>query len=796
MGEVYEAEDIESGRRVALKRLRQSLGSDIDRARFMREGRLAASINHEHVVYVYGSEEIDDSPVIVMELGAGGSLKDRIEAHGTMPAVAAVDAILQVIEGLEATASSGVLHRDVKPSNCFISNDGTIKVGDFGLSISTETRVESHLTVEGAVLGTPAFASPEQVTGHALDVRSDIYSTGATLYFLLTGRPPFVRDSVVQVIGSVIKESPPSPASLVAGVSPDLAWIVLRCLEKDPRQRFQSYDDLRQALLPHSSRRFTPARLHSRFLAGVVDEVLCSLPLTLTIPSPTSSYLFSRQGAAHLLGTSIVALIYFGLLEGTWGASVGKWLLGMRVVSGQQPVTLPQALLRVTLWLAVTALLPFGLGMVYENAVGNRLGDGLVLMLTIGLALLFVTARRTNGFAGIHDLLTSTRVVERPASPVRSTLQLPPRPEPRDPRAQRVGAYLVVENLDATDTGKLVLAYDDVLRRHVWIHMQPPGAPEVSPERRALARPGRLHWLSGRRTRLEAWDAYDAPAGVPLMSLVREPQSWSLVRFLLYDMAVEAQAILNTHENAPIALERIWVTQGGGAVLLDFVAPGTVISAAVTGDAPSLMTRAAFLALSGSVRGKTLAAVAAVASLPLHACEFLERLERGTTNLPTMIAALHKLLAKPVTLTWRRRLTHLAIVGSIPIALSVWTLIALIAEDTFTWSALTTPIAAALFLVLTPSIYTAAFFRGGWWFPLLGIAVTTRTGRRASRMLSFWRAVIAWLPSLAFTGGVMLGIPWVAAAAAVLIAVGIVSAVLTPDRGLHDRLLGTRLVRQ
>ena len=123
MGEVYEAEDIESGRRVALKRLRQSLGSDIDRARFMREGRLAASINHEHVVYVYGSEEIDDSPVIVMELGAGGSLKDRIEAHGPMPAVAAVDAILQVIEGLEATASSGVLHRDVKPSNCFISND-------------------------------------------------------------------------------------------------------------------------------------------------------------------------------------------------------------------------------------------------------------------------------------------------------------------------------------------------------------------------------------------------------------------------------------------------------------------------------------------------------------------------------------------------------------------------------------------------------------------------------------------------------------------------------------------------
>jgi len=133
MGEVYEAEDIDSGRRVALKRLQRFLGSDTARARFLREGRLAASINHEHVVYVYGTEEIDGSLVITMELGAGGSLKDRIDAHGPMPAATAVDAILQVIEGLEATANAGVLHRDVKPSNCFVSHDGSIKVGDFGL---------------------------------------------------------------------------------------------------------------------------------------------------------------------------------------------------------------------------------------------------------------------------------------------------------------------------------------------------------------------------------------------------------------------------------------------------------------------------------------------------------------------------------------------------------------------------------------------------------------------------------------------------------------------------------------
>jgi len=564
MGEVFEAEDIDSGRRVALKRLRQSLGSHIDRARFMREGRLAASINHEHVVYVYGSEEIDGSPVITMELAAGGSLKDRVDAQGSMPAATAVDAILQVIEGLEATANAGVLHRDVKPSNCFILNDGTIKVGDFGLSISTEKRLDSHLTMEGAVLGTPTFASPEQVTGQPLDVRSDIYSTGATLYFLLTGRPPFVRDSVIQIIGSVIKDAPQSPSSLAAGVSPELAWIVLRCLEKDPGQRFQSYRDLRQALQPFSSQRFSPASLFSRILASFVDGMI-GLPAAFARPDLfeiTNDFL-SREGRIRLIGASATNFLYFGLLEGIWGASLGKWLVGIRVVSGQHPVRLPAALLRAALFVAATILVPFGLAVFYESVTGTRLGDGLIFMDVASVALLFVTARRANGFAGVHDLLTGTRVIERPESPVRIALHLPPRPETIDSGARRLGAYLVVEELGATDTGQLVLGYDDVLRRYVWIHTQLPGAPDISSERRALARPGRLRWLAGRRTRLESWDAYDSPAGIAFMSLVREPQPWSLVRFILYDIAIEAQAILNARENVPIALERIWVTQRG-----------------------------------------------------------------------------------------------------------------------------------------------------------------------------------------------------------------------------------------
>ena len=186
MGEVYEAED-ESGRRVALKVLKHGLDDPNDRARFLREGRLAASISHPHTVYVYGTDEIEGVPVIAMEMATGGTLKDRVKEHGPLPPAEAVDVMLDVIAGLEAAAAGGVLHRDVKPSNCFVDSEGRVKVGDFGFSISTLARAERDVTMAGTFLGTPVFASPEQLHADDLDVRSDIYSVGATLYYVLTG---------------------------------------------------------------------------------------------------------------------------------------------------------------------------------------------------------------------------------------------------------------------------------------------------------------------------------------------------------------------------------------------------------------------------------------------------------------------------------------------------------------------------------------------------------------------------------------------------------------------------------
>ena len=212
MGEVYEAEQLETGRRLALKVLRDTLRGDEDRARFLREGQLAASISHAHTVYIFGSEEVGGAPAITMELLSGGTLKDRVSAEGPMPPSAAVSAVLDIIGGLDAAQAAGILHRDIKPSNCFVDADGAVKVGDFGLSISTLTRDVRHELATAGFEGTPQFAAPEQLRGEPLDVRADIYAVGATLYYLLTGRPPLDAPDFRELVSKVASEKPPVAA--------------------------------------------------------------------------------------------------------------------------------------------------------------------------------------------------------------------------------------------------------------------------------------------------------------------------------------------------------------------------------------------------------------------------------------------------------------------------------------------------------------------------------------------------------------------------------------------------------
>ena len=334
MGEVHEAEHVESGRRIALKVLRGRLQDADERARFLREGQLAASVSHPHTVYIFGSEEIAGMPVISMELLPGGTLKDRVAAEGPLPPAVAVSAVLDIIGGLDAAQAAGILHRDIKPSNCFVDSDGSVKVGDFGLSISTLAR-DVHQQLATGFEGTPQFAAPEQLRGEPLDVRADIYAVGATLYYLLTGQPPFEARDLRELVERVNTEPPTSPRVLRREIPSGLAAVILRCLPRSPAQRPSSYTALAELLRPFSVVGEAPAPPGLRLLAAVVDFLILSAAvLDLECGHQRASSSTGRAAIdRRIRGAWLLYAAYFFVLEARWGASLGKRLFGLQLSS-------------------------------------------------------------------------------------------------------------------------------------------------------------------------------------------------------------------------------------------------------------------------------------------------------------------------------------------------------------------------------------------------------------------------------------------------------------------------------
>lgn len=663
MGTVFDAEHLESGRRVALKVLHHALDSPDVRQRFLREGRLAASINHPNSVYVFGSEEIDGMPVISMELVPGGTLAERIRREGPLPPRQAVEAILQVIAGLEAAQTIGILHRDVKPSNCFVDSDGTLKIGDFGLSLSTTARGDAQLTQTGAFLGTPVFSSPEQLRGDELDVRSDIYAVGVTLYLMLTGRTPFEGENIVRLIATVLDKPAPSPRTIRPDIPKALDRVVLRCLEKVPSARFKDYAELRQALATFSSAAPEPAALGRRFVAGGVDFLL----LFVVAPGMTDGFeSFVRGTYENLpfswlaeLGSLVWVLTYFGLAEGLWGASPGKALFRLRVVDGRRMFPgVRWAMVRALIYYVVPRLPTWGRN---DSPAGEWVEIGASCAL---FALLFVTARRRNGFAGLHDLASGTRVIVSSAFETRPAGSTAPERQTAADLASRIGPYDVIGPLSGS-AAQLVLADDARLMRKLWIRTQPLGTPPVASALRRVGRPGRLRWLNGRRSDDECWDAYEAPSGRPLVDLLDRPRSWREVRFWLCDLAEELQAAAAT-ETLPdvLALDRVWITSDGRAKLLDFPAPSVRSFSASAATSESFLGEVAHAALTGGV--STPAFGAPQVPLPLHAREFLE-LYPEVKDLNGYVEQLRALLLKASAVSRRRRLALVCGCVTIPL---------------------------------------------------------------------------------------------------------------------------------
>lgn len=678
MGAVYEAEDLASGRRVALKVLGHSLDSPDTRKRFLREGRLAASINHPNSVYVYGTEEIEGAPVITMELVPGGTLHDRVKANGPLPVTEAVDAILQIIAGLEAAHAVGILHRDIKPSNCFIDPSGTVKVGDFGLSISTLSRGDSALTIAGSILGTPEFASPEQLRGEELNVRSDIYSVGMTLYYLLTGKTPFHADNVVQLLATVLEKPAPSPRIFRPEIPESLARIVLRCLAKQTGDRFASYDELRRMLLPFNSTAPTPATLGLRFVAGLIDHAsITALNMMISqIVAPTL-FAYSYSATFHqsqllwlAIGVIVFEIAYFAIPEGLWGASAGKALVGLRVARlNRSPPGIPKALCRATIYFIPTLV---GFLRFLGNDDTSQLTTA-TSVLAVGSVLctivLFSTMRRRNGFAGIHDLLTRTRVIQKAAYEPRPAGRQTEEPVAATEALPKLGPYHVLATLAANAEDALVLGYDTKLLRRVWIRKLPNGTSPVPIALRTIARPGRLRWLQGHRTGDEAWDAYEAMPGAPLLNMLRAPQSWKSLRYWLLDLGEELNASARGSSLPQmLALDRIWISVNGRAKLLDFPAPGADRAACPlepleTSDpeaVPVFLNQVAISALEGHAASADEARRRAPAvPLPLPARKFLNEL-RATPDFAATLERLNSLVHGTPSVSRRRRLGLIA----------------------------------------------------------------------------------------------------------------------------------------
>ena len=244
MGQVYRARDARLGREVAIKVLPAGVLEESAVRRFEVEARAAGSLNHPNIIAVYDVGTHDGIPYLVCELVEGQTLRERLDKPLAMST--AIDLALQFAQGLSAAHDRGVVHRDLKPENLFVTNEGRLKILDFGLArLVHEDSARKPVTRAGTVMGTVGYMSPEQVRGLPVDHRSDIFSFGLILHELLTGKPAFERPSAAEISAAIVNDPPPVlPRDLPSA----LVQLVSRCLEKDPARRFQSARELASEL--------------------------------------------------------------------------------------------------------------------------------------------------------------------------------------------------------------------------------------------------------------------------------------------------------------------------------------------------------------------------------------------------------------------------------------------------------------------------------------------------------------------------------------------------------------------
>ena len=786
MGTVWEAIETKTGRRVALKRLSKTMASDDTyRQRFVREARLAAQISHPKVTFIYGSGSEDGQPYIAMELMPGRTLDDMVKEEGPLEVAIGTDKIIDTVEGLSAAHQLGMIHRDIKPSNCFLDTDESVKVGDFGLSKDL-LNPDVSLTQTGTFMGTPSYASPEQIRGAKADARTDIYSVGATLFYVLTGRTPFVGDAM-SVTAQIISDPAPSLQEIKSDIPKGLAAVVTKCLAKEPSKRFQTLEELRLALIPYASGQDSILGIGRRFAAFMIDQSLIYVIYTVAIfcvtifttitnqamgMDPTDQQIAMEKGmAGFIVMTNLILLIcnclYFAIFEGFWGCALGKRILGLRVIDneGQAPgffrmlirtIGIPGCFGLCFLWVCLsTSLIDAPV-----TATANLTGFAASTTVYIVATLICVWAMRTkNGFLGLHGKLSGTRVIR--SAEGKAQLNIPfvlPKPEKLTPI--RFGPYESQQMMGESQNGKVYLGHDELLKRDVWVVVRDQSN-EPKIERMNLARAARQRWLEGGKLDDgKRWDAFEAINGVPVQTLVglKHKGDWSNYQQMMADIVEEVRDALKDGTLPPnLSLAQVWLDQEGHAKLLDkqLVHAGKGIAiqsnSSVT-ESSSVENAVQLVQQLGNVFQRSTV-------LPASAQEYIGELNNRPKTNETLAWAgnrLKSLSKKLVRLTWDSRLGILATTLGIELMACM-----LLSGLAFLACFYVLPIPQHLQIwigIAISSIIPAIFgylFNGGPVFHYTGIQVCNSKGLASKKIICAIRNVLSWLPVIFLIGAVL-----------------------------------------
>ncbi|MFK7767866.1 MAG: protein kinase [Mariniblastus sp.] len=850
MGTVYEATHSKTSQTVALKLLSRSVRTTEETIqRFQRESQIAASINHPRSTFVYQAGQHQGQFYITMELMTGGTLTDIVKNAGPVPVARAVDYVLDIISGLQAAHQAGIVHRDLKPANCFVEESGRVKIGDFGLAKSFLS--DSSLTQTGTFMGTPQYAAPEQLRSSDVDERADIYAIGGTLFFLLTGRAPFVGNAA-QVIASISTDAAPKVDTLVEAPR-ELSRQIQQTLEKDPARRPENLSELRQSLLPFSTRGATPADFGRRMAAFFLDVFLISLVISFAsqCAQVVCQVLFGLSihdfFLVNVFLVEAIAVGYFVLQEWRWGTTVGKWLLGMRVISQRnQPPSLMAATIR-------TALVP-GLSYLasslpvyflefdpsnYESLLSLWLFMMVVQIVSwVPSALCFVTARKSNGYQGLHDRLSRSSVVrlagaleyKRPKNvPVTAPVALA--------ESKTLGDYVAIGRIGLRpDSGsEILLARDSSLDRDVWIVNQAAAQPTLDWEKRkAVSRPTRLRILAEHaepdQTR---WVATEAIKGMPLIDFIRQTPDidWRSFRPLLRELVYElAKGQQDGTLPARLSEQSVWLDQTGRAKLLDQPIRSTA------GDNAKPQTDSDESLQQAGQANQWLEPFELIACLldafiqdqvvPAHVLTFRKELDVLRADTDALNAAgirLGDLADEPSAWRWDDRLGVLAISSGLEFSavLCFGMFLGLACNYLFEMSS--TFAAITIFITgSVASILLGIAFGGGPVFRLSGVMLRkNKTLEPASNIRSGFRTWISWFPLILTTSAVTISFQQILLETKTttiespetdpafviissLLFFGVVTVIFfaaiysvwRPSRGLADLISGTRLIRK